>query len=354
MPLFSGRTIYPYAVARVQAKRAKLISERDYEKLLKMDVAEITRFVEESAYKPEVDELASRFSGLELLEAALTVNQERVQQQVRQMTTGPGGKVLDLFLARHLGENLKTVIRGKTANASRDEILKDLLVEDLDSYGILSPLLSDDVHGIDGIMATLEAQGSVGRQWAAVLRRVPAGSPQAAYEDALDKAYFARLLSELEASDEKGTAEFLDFARREVDTVNLLNAARWAVTGQTGDFTPYVIPGGRKYNVATVLNLARAKGLDAFAEAAKEAGLPDPLLGALQVAKEQGRLSAFHAAVWRWHLAEMDRLSHAHPLSVLPILVFLVRKQREVALIRAVARGKAAGLSEARLKELIA
>ena len=76
--LGTKKTNYAYAVARVQAKRGKLIPRSEYDKLLKMDVAEITRFIQDSEYKEEVDELAARFSGLDLLEAALTVNEERV------------------------------------------------------------------------------------------------------------------------------------------------------------------------------------------------------------------------------------------------------------------------------------
>lgn len=353
MALTIGKSNYGYASARIAAKRARLIPERDYEKLLKMDVSEITRLVSEGEYKPEVDELASRFTGLDLLEAALTVNQERIHAQVRSMLGGPGGALVALFLTRYLVEDLKTVIRGKTSGAKREELLKELLIEDVDTYGILAPLLADDITNLDGVTAALEAQGGVGREWAQVLRKVPAGSPQSRYEDALDKAYHAKLLSALDESGEKGASEFRDFARREVDVRNLLNAARWAATNQSGDFTPYVIPGGRAYNVQTILNLSKAKGLDAFAEAAREAGLPEDLLAALAACKATGRLSPFASAVWRRHLADADRLSHSHPLSILPILVYLIRKQREVHLIRAVARGKAAGLSEARLQELI-
>ena len=81
--LRKGNSNYAYAVARVQAKRAKLIPPSEFEKVLKMDVPEITRYIQDSAYKAEVDELASRFSGLDLLEAALTVNEERVYEAVR-------------------------------------------------------------------------------------------------------------------------------------------------------------------------------------------------------------------------------------------------------------------------------
>jgi V/A-type H+/Na+-transporting ATPase subunit C len=52
-------------------------------------------------------------------------------------------------------------------------------------------------------------------------------------------------------------------------------------------------------------------------------------------------------------MGELDKLGHANPLSIIPILVFLARKDQEVVTLRALARGKSAGLSEDRLKELI-
>src|ERR1041385_2100232 len=80
-----GSSNFAYAVARVQAKRAKLLAPSEYEKVLKMDVREVTRYVEDSAYKAEVDELAPRFSGLDLLEAALTVNEEGTYESGRPL-----------------------------------------------------------------------------------------------------------------------------------------------------------------------------------------------------------------------------------------------------------------------------
>jgi len=349
----SGRSNYAYAVARVQAKRSKLIPAGEYAKVLKMDVAEITRFIEESAYKTEVDELASRFTGLDLLEAALTVNEERTYQSVRQMVSGPGGELVALFLGRYLVEDVKTVLRGKTAGATRDELLKELLLEDLDTFGMFQPLLSDDVQGVEGVMAAMESQGGAAREWAHVLRKVPPGSSLARYEDALDKAQYGRLLASLEASDQVGAPQVLEFVRREVDTVNLLNAARWVAAKETGDFSAFVIPGGKHLKVAQVMALARAGSLDAFAEALKESKLYDQVKDGLEAARASGRLAPFQAAVWRAHMADLDKLAHIHPLSIVPILVFLIRKHREVVTLRAIARGKAAGLSEARLGELV-
>jgi len=347
------KTNYAYAVARVQAKRAKLIPKTEYEKVLKMDVSEITRYIEDSAYKAEVDELSARFTGLDLLEAALTVNQERTHQSVRQMVDGEGGELLSLWLMRHLVEDIKTVLRGKQGGASREELLKELLLEDLDTFDIFQGLLGDDVQTAEDVANALDRQGGVGAQWAKVLRTVPADAGLAAHEDALDKAYFAHLVASLEGSKQKGAPLVLDFVRREIDARNLQNAARWVANMQRGDFSPYVIPGGKLCKVADVVALSRVEGLDQFRDKCNDLGLPESLHQALVECESCGRLAPFQSALTDWHLAELDRFSHTAPLSIVPILLFLTRKDLEVVNLRAVARGKAAGLSEDRLREMI-
>jgi V/A-type H+/Na+-transporting ATPase subunit C len=214
MPLLArGSSNYPYAVARVQAKRAKLIPPSEYEKILKMDVAEITRYVEESAYKTEVDELASKFHGLDLLEAALTVNEERTYESVRAMVAGEGGRIVNAFLDRYHFEDVKTLLRGKLAGATRDELLREMVLEDPATYELFAPLLSDDVRTPADVVAALQGRGGEAREWAHILSQIPAGAPLSRYEDALDKAYYDRLLEALRATKEKGAREVLEFVR---------------------------------------------------------------------------------------------------------------------------------------------
>jgi V/A-type H+-transporting ATPase subunit C len=347
------KTNYAYAVARVQAKRAKLIPRGEYEKLLKMDLSEITRYIEESSYRSDVDELSARFSGLDLLEAALAVNEERTNAAVRRMVDGEGGELVALYLARHLVEDIKTVLRGKNAGATRDELLRELLLEDLDTYGIFQPLLADDVKTPDDVTKALMRQGGVAAQWARVMETVPAESGPAAYEDALGKAYYHMLVSQLEDSKQRGSAQMLLFVRREIDARNLANAARWVHNQQTDDFSLYVIPGGQHVKVGDVMRLARASDLAGFKDIVVELGLPEAIVNAIAEAQAQARLAPFQTALKHWHLGELDRLGHANPLSIIPILVFLARKDQEVVTLRALARGKSAGLSEERLKELI-
>lgn len=351
--LTKGTSNFAYAVARVQAKKAKLIPPSEFEKILKMDVREVTRYVEESAYKAEVDELSPRFSGLDLLEAALTVNEERTYEAVRAMLGGNAGAIVNLFLDRYHYDDVKTLLRGKAAGATRDELLREMVLEDQATYDLFNPLLADDVKTIPDVIAALNAQRGPARQWARLLEKVPAGSSLARYDDVLDKAYFDRLLAGLEGSGEKGADAILEFVRREIDAVNLLNAARWVAAGEQGDFSQFVVPGGKHLKVAEAVALSKARTLAEFGDQLAESKHFAMLKPAVDTAVSTGRLAPFQGAVWHFHLADMDRLAHRNPLSLVPILLFLLRKHHEVRVLRAVARGKAAGLSEDRLRELV-
>ncbi|MFQ6119771.1 MAG: V-type ATPase subunit, partial [Methanosarcinales archaeon] len=77
MRIFSRRGSarkYAYITARVRSMKRKLIPKETYPKLLQMDIPEIIRFIEESEYRQDVDELARSFSGIDLLEHALNRN----------------------------------------------------------------------------------------------------------------------------------------------------------------------------------------------------------------------------------------------------------------------------------------
>lgn len=354
LAMMRGTSNYAYAVARVQAKRAKLVPPSEFEKVLKMDVPEITRYIQDSAYKTEVDELAAKFTGLDLLEAALTVNEERTYEAIRHMVGGEGGAILSLFLDRYHYDDVKTLLRGKAAGAKREELLREMVLENQQTYDLFAPLLADDIRSVADVITAMETRGGQARDWAQLLKKVPAGSSLARFDDVLDKAYYDRLVTLLETSGAKGAQQVLEFVRHEIDAINLLNAARWVAAKESGDFSPFIVPGGKDLKVAQAVALARAKTLGEFAEQVGELKRFAAARPAIEAAAASGRLAPLQAAVTRAHLADIDRLAHTSPLSLVPILVFLVRKHREVATLRAVARGKAAGLSEDRLKELIA
>ena len=65
--------------------KSKLLQEEDYQKLLKMKLPEIIKFLEETEYKKSIDELALSLRGLDLIEAALNKSLAEFFNKIRQM-----------------------------------------------------------------------------------------------------------------------------------------------------------------------------------------------------------------------------------------------------------------------------
>jgi len=75
-----------------------------------------------------------------------------------------------------------------------------------------------------------------------------------------------------------------------------------------------------------------------------------PLLNTLEAIRGKTALHAIEVALTRVQLDQMVRISKRYPFSVLPVIVYLEEKKYEVANLRALARGKEAGLPGERLQ----
>ena len=62
---------YIYVCTRMRVRKSKLIPREEYMRMLNMSLPEITRIIQETEYKEEIDELSSVFKGIDLIEVAL-------------------------------------------------------------------------------------------------------------------------------------------------------------------------------------------------------------------------------------------------------------------------------------------
>lgn len=123
--LFSSGN-YPYVCARVRAKRALLLPQDTYKKLMLMDTHEITRFLGESQYKKEITELGLKATGFQLIDLALNRNIAEVYQQILGYCEGDLTILVCAYLQREDIWNIKTILRGKSYNAKPEDIMRAL------------------------------------------------------------------------------------------------------------------------------------------------------------------------------------------------------------------------------------
>ena len=123
----TGSSNPEYVNARVRARRAALFSDDEYRKLVRMTPSEIARYMEESEYEREINELGSRHSGVDLIEYSLNRNLAKHFNDLLGFADGQLYELIARYLRKFDAWNVKTVIRGVYTDAAREAIETDLI-----------------------------------------------------------------------------------------------------------------------------------------------------------------------------------------------------------------------------------
>ncbi|WP_096390581.1 V-type ATP synthase subunit C [Halopenitus persicus] len=333
-----------YVVARVRARRGMLYSDEEYRKLTRMGPSEIARFMEESTYETEINALGSRHGGVDLIEYALNRNLAKQFEGILDWSEGRLYDLIARYLRKFDARNVKTVIRGVYVEASTEEIEVDLIrAGEFDDRRIRRLLEAESIEGVievleDTIYGPALEDAYADFEESGIL--VP-------LENAVDRTFYDHLLSGL--GRDEPTRQYESFLTAEIDFRNARNALRLARSGADIDPAEYFIEGGDLFTRDTLARLAR--NLDELVEYIAESQYADDLGPALRDLEEADSLIAFEHATDAALLAYGDQLGTIHPVSVTPVISYILAKEREVQNIRAIARGKEAGLNDAEIEE---
>ena len=345
LPIESGN--YPYVVARVKARKRFLFASETYARMLKMGVSEILRLIQEGDYRKEVNELAQRYAGVELLERATRTNLARVYQKIIGFSEGDLRQMLEAYSSKWDLWNVKTVLRGKFYGATAETIYGELV-----PAGACSPDFLRKLSQADGLPAVVDLLEDTvyGKPLEPLLEKKPEELKDLSrYEDTLSQVYYAYLL-EAAAGGSEGTLIFRSFLHREIEVRNLLTLLR-VCGGKVAVDWELFLPGGTELTVEELKRLSQLDILGISREL-KGYAFSEILQAHLGEVVQRG-LNPVTRALEKWYLAEATRHSHEYPLSVLPVLDYMVRKETETDNLRIIGRGKVDGLSEETIKELL-
>ena len=243
--------------------------------------------------------------------------------------------------------NLKVILRGKSFGLDMDQMKEDLV-----PAGKLNIAQLETLMGYGSEEEILQAYG----------RYVDLSIPQnvlAAYgeeknlailEDYLDKAYYERLLLNVDPSS-RPKRLFQDFIRNEIDITNLETILKLKKEGITGDvILGYYIPGGAQIDKKLATQLANADSVSAMANDLAQLDFYDDIKDALDDSKS---LKDIVAALTKYHRKQARTFTHLYPLSVIPVIDFMIHKETEVNNIRIIARGIESGLDKEIIKGLL-
>ena len=358
---------HPYTYARVCAMKGKLIEREQYNRLLKMRVNEILKFLQETNYKQEIDEMAVTHLGIGAVEKVLDKNLVRTLRKLKRISGGSLGVVISKYLERYDLHNLKTVLRGKFTGSSEEKIEGMLLNVGAVRKQFLLALarknsIGEMVHDIERMLAQ-ETPDEKARQ---ALRGAFAGASDAfrkqnnlfEIENVLDHHYYASLLEFTQHIAGQG-ALFKNFLLHEIDVLNLrvlLRLKREKIKPE--EIEKYLFFSGATLSKETLRRLLKIEELDQLVEEIKRRGFCKKMDAEKKERgdKEKERsLIDIETHLQHYLLEKANLLMHQHLLTINVILGYMLAKEIEVRNLKILVKGKHLGLPEEFLgRELIA
>lgn len=314
---------YPYMYARVSAKKAKLLEEKDYDKLVKMKPSEIARNLEEGEYKEEINELGASYDGVRLVELALARNLGNTFSHLSDIAPETLEKTMTTFIRRYDILSLKRLLRAKKTGSNED--LMSLLTP-VTGY-TLQELEELSTKNFDHIKDNIEFKDAAVNYQAYLKDKDELHE----IEKALDQAYFDEM--NLMASRIKNR-HLKKFINEEIEYENLKIALRL-----------------KKYNTSNeeIKENILTNGKSSLVDKVVESSNLEEALGIVEEELDV-KFEENHGLEQVEHQLEVARLEnatktlHREPLGITSIIGYIIAKTIEVRNLRMLIRAKETGI----------
>ena len=340
----SGSSNPEYVTARVAGRRAKLYDEEEYRRFIRQSPAEIARDMEEGAYETAMNELGARFAGVDLIEYSLNQSLAADFTAILRWADGELHDLLARYLRKFDAWNVKTLLRGAYSGANADDVRTDLIrAGEIDGSRLdrLAELATVE-EVIEGMTDTM-----FGESLAAAQADYEASNSLVPLENAVDRAHYEQLLADLPTN--PAVSGYRGFLRAEIDFRNTINALRLARSGANVSPDEYFIEGGSLFTATDIQRLAGSR--EELIAAIRDSEYGDDLSEALDALEGSQSMTEFERAVEAALIEYGRSLGRVYPLSVTSIISYILSKEREVDNIRAIARGKEAGLDPEEIEQ---
>jgi len=329
----------PYVAARAKSRRQKLADRARLRQLINQSPEQMTVAVGDMGYRAEMDLYAGKYSGGDLVEAALTHNLEHELKDIVGMCNGAIRAMVEVYTLRFEYQNAKVVLRAVINDVDQDKVSNNILpaLNDINTPWLKMVENADDLRSA----ATQMRRMSFGSE----LMSLPDDARLADYENALDRHYFKRSLESLSLKG-AGVRFLKDLLKSEIDHRNILNILEAEAVGiANDDILEMLIPGGRLIPERAFSSIA-AGGKNTALDILRGANRFDmqEFEGALAEAKSVNSLDPVITWFNARENALLQRMSYLHPVSALPVVNYVAMKVQEVADLRLIVRGRLAGL----------
>ncbi|WP_297467931.1 V-type ATP synthase subunit C [Thermococcus sp.] len=330
-------TPYSYPNARIKAMEAKLLSEQKFNELAESRT--LQNFVvnlEDTDYKDYLADISS-------------YSVEEIEKAFERALAGTYGLMFKILPKRSRGffelllegwdvRNIANVVKAKFAN----EPASDYIVE----LGTMLPKVKAmaEAKTLEEILVILE-----GTPYEEVYQKLLLGEIDITrFETELYRMHYGKLLAYASSRKDEERAILEEFVRLLVDRVNILTALRAKKAGLSAEeIKPMLIPGG-------TVKLDSLLHVDSFDMALAELDSTKygPVIRDVREEIEKD-LSVLERALNDYIIERISELERFYPLSIATPLSYILRKEREMRKLRAIAKLIENGVKPERIKELV-
>jgi V/A-type H+-transporting ATPase subunit C len=294
-----------------------------------------------------MNDLGARHSGIELLEYATYMNMSKQFRSILESANGELKSMISAYLTKWDFENLKVVLRGRNYGLSPDKIREDLV--------IAGSLKEDDIErimaapSIEDVLTIFKSKTGLSVSDEAihlykeenVLTRI---------EDELTIGYYKGVLDSITGKD-RATNIFRTYIKYVIDLKNIETIMKFKMENVDGSLAAdYFIPGGAQLDEKTFAQANAAPTIEAAFNELQSMKIFEELKTLLSQAPT---VSLLVLTMERFRLKMAIQVSHMYPLSVIPVVVYMIMKEDEVKKIRTVAHGINSGLDRDTIKNLL-
>lgn len=223
---------FGYLNARIRVRRSGLIPEGFFREALNLNFPELVKVLGESIYGPDLtgDSLAD-------IDRAVAVHLNRIVADLPRLVSGKTREAVTLLLMRADLANVKTILRGKSAGWTADEILRHLVGGTL-PRGLYSVMVeAPDAASLAQVISLPN------HLLATALREASrAGKELVEVELSVDRSFYT---SALRIARELDQPFLVAFIRCEIDALNLATGVKLFTIGFEGESDRFFLQGGR-------------------------------------------------------------------------------------------------------------
>src|SRR3989338_7435741 len=322
---------YPYTYARVSVMKGDLIKPIEWHRLLKMGVSEILVYMQNHGYKTEVDTISAQGnngSDIALLEMALNKNLMRTLTKLRRISDEKLQHVLRIYLERYDMENFKTILRGKCANISQEEV---------------EALLLPSVNYPDQYFENLIKKEKISDVVKSMPFKITDTQELFKLENDLDHVYYEHLLTLTSQLSGQGAA-LQQFVKAEMDILNIKMLLRLKKSGiEKKEVKKYLI-----HPSSFVLKLSERESLLDITRDLKRSNYIPKFV---EEGDESELLKNIEINLDTALLKKEVKLMHQFPLTANVMLGFMFAKEIEVKNLKVLLKGKQLQLDEPYLEK---